>query len=168
MTDEHMSLIATQQDRALTALAPTPDAVAHAVVLAIEGLVTDAQFMALTGQHVSEIEALLAEPEMLSRVQKLSLELQNKGALARLEALKHSRDAVLVAAKIMNDDELHPSPRLAAADYVAKVAGTMKAPALDGASRERVKITINIPSADGSEPQRVVIDAEPAIETGDT
>jgi hypothetical protein len=148
--------------------APTPDAIAHAIVLAVEGLVTDAQFAALTRRAVADIGTLLAEPEMLTRVQRLKLELQNKGVLARLEALKYSRDAVNVAAEIMNNDELHPSPRLAAADYVAKVAGTMKPPPSDGASRERVRITINIPPADGvGEPERVVVEADPVTDTGD-
>jgi hypothetical protein len=158
-------LIPTSSLPAAPAAAPTPDAIAHAVVLAIEGLVTDAQFVALTGQPVSEITALLADPEMLSRVQKLSLELQNKGALARLEAVRAAREAVQVATQIMRNDELHPSPRLNAAEYVAKVAGTMRPAADQGAQTDRVRITINIPPANGvGEPERVVIEANPVTE----
>ena len=136
------------------------DAAAHAVVLAIEGLITDAQFMALTGQSASEITALLANPEMLLRVQELSLELQNKGTLARLEALRHVRAAVQVTASILHNEEFHPGQRLAAAAELHRVAGTSKPPAEEAA--ERHTIVINL----GNE--RPIVIAGPSVSGDDS
>jgi hypothetical protein len=143
--------------------APSADAIAHAVVLVVEGLVSDAQFTALTGRPVDDINSLLADPEMLSRVQKLSLELQNKGALARLEALKHARSAVQVTASILHNEEIHPGQRLAAAAELHKVAGTAKPPA-DRGTTEKVRITINVP---GESPLVIDTQAIPTTEGDD-
>jgi hypothetical protein len=120
----------------------TSETVAHAVVLAIEGLISDAQFLALTGQPVSQIAALLTNSEMLYRVQELSLELQNRGTLARLEALRHVRAAVQITASILHNEDLHPGQRLAAAAELHRVAGTAR-PSVEG-SEERHTIIINL------------------------
>jgi hypothetical protein len=125
--------------------AATDDELAHAVVLVIEGIASDSQFAALTGRPVSDITGLLADATMLARIQRRSLELQNSGALARLEALRHTRSAVQVAASILDDADIYPGQRLAAAEQIHRVAGTSKLAAGRDSPQETVKIVINVP-----------------------
>jgi hypothetical protein len=143
---------------------------AQLVALLTEELITDQEIVAFSGRQLDEIEHWMGDAANLAEVQRATLELRNSGRAARLEAARHAREAVQVAVGIMRNDELHPSPRMAAAEYVAKVAGTMRPAADQGAQNDRIRITINIPSTDGiGESERVVIDAQPvaSTETGD-
>lgn len=139
--------------------AATPDELAHAIVLVVEGIATEAQFSALTGRAVGDIHALLADSQMLARVQRLSLQLKNTGALARLEAAKHVRPAVQIAAAILHNEDVHAGQRLAAAEQIHRIAGTARPPAARENS-ERVRINIYLGEHGDKEHGTVVIDGE--------
>jgi hypothetical protein len=123
----------------------TADAdIAHAIALLSEGLLTRAEFHALTGIDAQQIPQHLADATRLVNVQRTALQLRNSGTLARLEALHHARDAVGVAAQIMRNSETHASNRLAAAAFIAKVSGTQRPVDDPAATAERFTVTINI------------------------
>lgn len=131
---------------------------ARAIALLMEGLLTEKEFGALTGIAPQDLPQLLADSARLAEVQRVAMELRDSGALARLEALRHSRDAVSIAAEIMRDSEMHASTRLNAAAYVAKVAGTERAP-VNQAAPQRISIRINFQvPGDPSGKGRVVVD----------
>jgi hypothetical protein len=98
----------------------------------------------------------LTEALTLVAVQRASLQLRNSGALARLEAARHARDAVSIAAGIMRDADLHPSTRLNAATFVAKASGTERPPAEAGQAAERHTVIINV----GGDRPPVVVSSE--------
>jgi hypothetical protein len=133
-----------------TASAPTtptathePDVV-HAIVLLGEGLLTENEFTAETGVDSMNLPALLAQPDMLAAVQRKRVELLNNGTLARLEAARHSPEAVRVAAQIMQDSEMNASNRLTAATFIAKASGTER-PAEDGTkTKDQFRLVINL------------------------
>jgi hypothetical protein len=139
--------------------AATWDELAHAVVLVVEGFVTEAQFSALTGQTLEEINGLLADPKTLARVQRLSLQLRNSGALARLEAAKHARPAVQIAAAILQNEDIHPGQRLAAAEQIHRIAGTSR-PSAEKDQAERIRINIFLGEDGDKERSKVVIEGE--------
>jgi hypothetical protein len=145
---------------------PSEAEIAHAIALLSEGLISNEEFHALTGMDSQRVAQHMADPLMLTAVQRTILKLRNSGAIARLEALRHARGAVEVAADIMGDTEMHPSTRLNAAAFLSKVAGTERpAPELSQPS-ERHTITINIsgrpPLIISSDPARMPSPAEPA------
>ena len=147
---------------------PTDAEIAHAISLLSEGLISNDEFHALTGMDSQRVAQHMADPLMLTAVQRAILKLRNSGAIARLEALRHARAAVEVAADIMGDTEMHPSTRLNAATFISKVSGTERpAPDLSQPS-ERHTITILIGDKDP-----ITISSEPAqpaltpVEEGD-
>jgi hypothetical protein len=87
------------------------------------------------------------------------MQMRNAGALARLEAARHAREAVQIAAQIMHDSDAHVSNRLNAATFIAKVSGTERAAPADEPS-ERFTITIHL----GDNPP-VIIERRPPIDT---
>jgi hypothetical protein len=129
--------------------------IARAVALLSEDLVTPTEFKALTGIDAHDVPQWLLDAKALTGVQKVTMRLRNSGALARFEAARHARDAVLVAANIMRDGEIHASNRLNAATFIAKVSGIERPPAEPLETQQRVVITINI----GRDRPPVVIDA---------
>jgi transcription initiation factor TFIID subunit TAF12 len=136
---------------------PSANDLARAIALVTAGLITDVQFLAVTGRTIDHIDSILSTQGMLIRVQRSMLTLQNSGALARLEAARHAREAVEIAASIMRDSDNHPSTRLNAATFVAKASGTQRPPTDAIDSRERHTITINV--GDGRRP--IVVTSEP-------
>lgn len=137
---------------------------ARAVALLSEGLLNEAEFRAVTSVEVHEVPQRLTDTATLVAVQKASLRLRNSGALARLEAARHARDAVSIAAGIMRDTELHPSTRLNAATFVARASGTERAPAEPSQSGERHTVVINI---DGDRAPLRIENAVPRTELGE-
>lgn len=129
---------------------------ARAVALLSEGLLNEAEFRAVTNVEIQDVPQRLTDAATLVAVQKASLRLRNSGALARLEAARHARDAVSIAAGIMRDTELHPSTRLNAATFVAKASGTERPPAEAGQAAERHTVVINI----GGDRPPVIISSE--------
>jgi hypothetical protein len=130
--------------------------IARAIALLSEGLLTQAEFHAMTGINPERMPDYLTDSARLSAVQRASLQLRNSGAVARLEALRHSREAVQVAAQIMRDSEMHAPSRLSAATFIAKVAGTER-PAIElQQPAERRSITINF----GGRTSPVVIEGD--------
>lgn len=108
---------------------PAPTALSEhdairAVAMLIEDLISDDQFQAISGIDAIEVPELLADPVRTAQVERARLAMQNSGALARLEAARHAREAVAIAAQIMRDSEMHASTRLNAATFIAKVSGT--------------------------------------------
>jgi hypothetical protein len=132
----------------------TSSDIARAVALFSEELVTATEFKALTGMDVSELPQWLSDASALTGVHKETLRLRNSGALARLEAARHARDAVLVAATIMRDEAMHASNRLNAATFIAKATGTERP--IEGTTdrNDRFVIHINI----GNNEPPVIID----------
>jgi hypothetical protein len=116
--------------------------IAHASALLSEGLLTPVEFQALTGMDAHSVPQYLADPARLVSVQRTCLQLRNSGAIARLEALRHAREAVTIAADIMRDSEMHPSTRLNAATFVAKASGTEKPAEQAVEARGRFTLTI--------------------------
>lgn len=129
---------------------------ARAVALVSEGLLNEPEFRAVTGVDVQDVPQRLTDAITLVAVQRASLQLRNSGALARLEAARHARDAVSIAAGMMRDTDLHPSTRLNAATFVAKASGTERPPAEAGKTPERHTVVINI----GGDRPPVVISSE--------
>ena len=119
-----------------------PSSLAQAVALMSEGLLTSTEFLATSGTHATAVPGLLQDPEFLNAVRVATVQLRVTGALARLEAARHAREAVQVAAAIMNDAEMHASQRLSAAGFIAKAAGTDTPP--EGATRDRAPFTVVI------------------------
>jgi hypothetical protein len=118
--------------------------VARAIALLSEGFLTRAEFQALTGIDAQQLPQYLTDAVRLAGVQRAALQLRNSGALARLEALRHARDAVEVAAQIMRDSDAHASNRLTAAAFIAKISGTQRPVDDPTDPAERVSIKINI------------------------
>lgn len=106
---------------------PSPE-LGRAIALLSEGLLEAHEFFAITGIEAAMVPTLLQSANMLTAVQRASIQLRNSGALARLEAARHAREAVQIAAQIMQDSESHASNRLSAATFIAKIAGTERAP----------------------------------------
>ena len=130
--------------------------IARAIALLSEGLLTQAEFHAMTGIDPERMPDYLTDSARLSAVQRASLQLRNSGAVARLEALRHSREAVQVAAQIMRDSEMHAPSRLSAATFIAKVAGTERPNIEQQQPAERRSITINF----GGRTSPVVIEGD--------
>jgi hypothetical protein len=101
--------------------------ITRAIALLLEGLLTESEFTALTGIDAQTVAQRLANAAALAEVQRTAMQMRNSGALARLEAARHARDAVQIAAQIMQDSESHASNRLNAATFIAKIAGTERA-----------------------------------------
>lgn len=138
---------------------------ARAMALLMEGLLTEKEFGALTGIAPQDLPQLLTDSAKLAEVQRMSMELRNKGALDRLEALRHSRDGVIAAAAIMRDPEMSAGMRLNAAAFISKIAGTDRAPADEKGKPANVKISINF----GPQPENrrmIEVRAEP-VAAGD-
>lgn len=129
---------------------------ARAVALLSEGLLNEPEFRAVAGVEVQDVPQRLTDAITLAAVQRASLQLRNSGTLARLEAARHARDAVSIAAGIMRDTDLHPSTRLNAATFVAKASGTERPLADAGQAAERHTVVINI----GGDRPPVVISSE--------
>lgn len=117
---------------------------ARAIALLSEGLIEPYELVALTGITEDTIPALLQSDVMLDEVRRATTELRVSGEAARLEAARHAREAVQVAATIMRDPEMLASNRLNAATFIAKVSGTERPPADAGRANEKHTITINI------------------------
>jgi hypothetical protein len=156
-------------DLSLASATETPETdapdVAHAIALLSEGLLSESEFRAISGVEVRDVPQRLADIATLVQVQRASLRLRNSGTLARLEAARHAREAVNVAAGIMRDPDMHPSTRLNAATFIAKASGTERPPLDSDQSRERHTVVINI----GGDRPPVVISSEPkqSIQTTD-
>lgn len=138
--------------------APSEDDVLRAVALLSEELLTPVEFQALTRMDANGVPHYLADPGRLASVQRTCLQMRNSGAIARLEALRHAREAVTIAAEIMRDSDMHPSTRLNAATFVAKASGTEK-PA-EEAIEPRGRFTLTIVCGD-KEPLVITRDAQP-------
>ncbi len=134
----------------------TDDEIVRAIALFSEGLLSRIEFHALTGFDSRLASQYLADEAKLAAVQRASLRLRNSGATARLEALRHARAAVEIAADIMQDHELHPATRLNAATFITKVSGTERPTSESTDSRERHTIVINIA---GNRPPLVISSA---------
>jgi hypothetical protein len=132
--------------------APSQSDVSRAIALLSEGLLTPGEFKASTSLGVQDVPRLLTDPAVLAEVQRHLLGFRHSGSLARLEAVRHAREAVRVAIEIMRDQGMHPSSRLNAATFVAKSAGTERPIEETGDSRERHRIIINI----GGKPPLIV------------
>jgi hypothetical protein len=144
---------------------PAPPAMSErdftrAIALMLEGLVTESEFTALTGFDAQTVAQRLANTAALAEVQRTAMQMRNSGALARLEAARHARDAVQVAAQIMQDPEAHVSNRLNAATFIAKVSGTERAAPVDE-PHEKFTITINL----GDQPP-VIVERKPPLNIG--
>jgi hypothetical protein len=156
MTDETKDVIPAQP----TTVAPTvPANRAQWLALFSEELIDEREFQAHVGQTVAEATEGLTE-ESAAEVQREIVRLRASGGLARLEAARVAREAVQIAAQIMRDPELHPTPRLAAMDQIHRVAGTSKPQPEKEGSADRIRITINVPGADPT-----IIDAERVVST---
>jgi hypothetical protein len=117
---------------------------ARAISLLSEGLLTPQEFAATSGVDVSDISLYLTNSIVLAEVQKCTIKLRTSGEAARLEAARHAREAVNVAADIMRDPDMHASSRLNAATFIAKVSGTERPRSDSNDAGERHTITINI------------------------
>lgn len=117
---------------------------ARAIALLSEGLIEPYELAALTGLTEDTIPALLQSDAMLDEVRRATTDLRVSGESTRLEAARHAREAVQVAASIMRDPEMLASNRLNAATFIAKVSGTERPPADAGRANEKHTITINI------------------------
>jgi len=143
----------------------SPNGVGRAIVLLADGLLTPEEFEAETALPIDKVPGLLDEPAVLAEVRRQRQELRTSGSLVRLEAIQHAREAVKVAAQIMGNEDLHPSNRLNAANFIAKAAGTER-PAHEWVDPQhgKVKITINI----GGDKRPLIIEAdavEPVVDT---
>jgi hypothetical protein len=118
--------------------------VMRAIALLSEGLLSEAEFTAITGIQAPDLMIQLSDPLVLAGVQKAAIELRESGVLARLEAARHAREAVRIAAGIMRDPDVHPTARLNAATFVAKVSGTERPPSDSRDAQDRHSIVINI------------------------
>lgn len=106
---------------------------------------------------MQDVPQRLTDAATLVGVQKAALQLRNSGALARLEAARHAREAVNIAAGIMRDADMHPATRLNAATFIAKASGTERPPQDANQGGERHTVVINI----GADRAPVVISSEP-------
>jgi hypothetical protein len=149
-----MSILPNQPNT--PAIAESSEDVARAIALLSEGVVEPHEFLALTGLDAFAVPTLLQSHDMLAAVQRATLQLRNSGALARLEAARHAREAVEVAASIMRDSEMHASNRLNAATFIAKASGTERPAAEAIEPQERFTITINL----GPDQPPVVIESK--------
>jgi hypothetical protein len=131
-----------------------------------EGLLSNDEFHAVTGLDSQRLAQHMADPLMPAAVQRAMLKLRNSGGAARLEALRHARDAVTVAAGIMHDDDMHPSTRLGAAGFISKVAGTERpAPELSQPGEHHtiiIRIGDREPLVISSDPAKHAKHAKPA------
>jgi len=128
---------------------------ARAIALLSEGLIEPYELTALGGIEENMIPALLRSALMLDEVRRATTELRVSGESARLEAARHAREAVQVAASIMRDPEMLASNRLNAATFIAKVSGTERPPVDAGRTSEKHTITINI----GGDRPPIVVEA---------
>ena len=128
---------------------------AHAIALLSEGLIEPFELMALCGVEENMIPAILQSALMLNEVRRATTQLRVSGEAARLEAARHAREAVQVAASIMRDPEMLASNRLNAATFIAKVSGTERPAVDDDRTTERHSITINI----GGDRPPIVVDS---------
>jgi hypothetical protein len=153
MTDQYITA------PTLTSVVEADRDVCRAIALLSENLLTPAEFSAVTGIDVDRVPDYLASSSNLREVQRSAMQMRNAGALARLEAARHAREAVQIAAQIMHDSDAHVSNRLNAATFIAKVSGTERAAPADEPS-ERFTITIHL----GDNPP-VIIERRPPIDT---
>lgn len=122
--------------------APTEADVARAVVLLSEGMLSDEQFQALAGFARPDISAWLTEPGRIGALHRTELELKTSGALARMRAAHASDEAIQLAADIMRNPDLHPSPRLDAIKTVLKAGGAEQP--REHNQRQAASVTIRI------------------------
>jgi hypothetical protein len=117
--------------------------VARGIALYSEGLMEPHELLALVDVDVNDIPALLRSDKLLAAVRRATVQLKVSGDGARLEAARHAREAVTIAADLMRNPELHASTRLAAAESIHKVAGTHKAKA-DQTPQEGFRVIIHL------------------------
>jgi hypothetical protein len=122
----------------------------RAIALMLEGLLTASEFTALTGFDAQTVALRLANTAALAEVQRAVMQMRNSGALARLEAARHARAAVEVAAQIMADTDMHPGHRISAATFIARAAGTERPEVDEGKSAGSFKVIIHL--GDGTQP----------------
>jgi len=147
----------SHEPTALANRAPSELEIARVIALYSEELLDERQVQMLSGLNPSEIPLWMADPGRVEAVHRATLEMQNSGALARLEACRHARDMVKIAAGIARNEDIHASTRLAGATFVAKAAGTEKPPEADQRAPASIKISINF----GPQPEnRRVIEAK--------
>jgi hypothetical protein len=133
--------------------------ITRAIALLLEGLLTESEFTALTGIDAQTVWQRLANTAALDQVQRTAMQMRNSGALARLEAARHARAAVEVAAEIMADTDMHPGHRISAATFIARAAGTERPEVDERKSAESFTVTIHL--GDGV-PPLVIGGGEPA------
>ena len=121
----------------------SPQTVARAIALLSEGLIEPHELKALANIDPADIPTLLSSENVLVEVRRATLQLRISGDGARLDAARHARAAVQVAADLMRDAELHASVRLAAAESIHKTAGTHK-PKTDAMPQERFRVIIHL------------------------
>jgi hypothetical protein len=138
------------------ATAPSEQEIAHAAALFLDDLLDADQLHAVTGLDAAALGAWMGIPGRTAEVRRARLTLQNGGKLARLEALRHAREAVSIAAGIMSDSDMAAGMRLNAATYIAKVAGTEKGPTESERAPQQVRVVINLGPT--QEPREVVIE----------
>ena len=126
--------------------APSDADVARAVVLLSEGMLSDEQFQALAGFERQDISAWLTEPGRISALHRTELELRTSGALARMRAAHASDEAIQLAANIMRNPDLHPSPRLDAIKTVLKAGGAEQPRERDQRQAQNITIRVNFRS----------------------
>ena len=134
-----------------------PTVIARAVALLAEQLIEQHEFIALTGISVANVPTILQSASMLAEVQRATLKLRTSGESTRLEATRHAREAVQIAANIMRDPEMLASNRLNAATFIARVSGTERPPVDAGRAAEKHTITINI----GGDRAPIIVESNP-------
>jgi len=122
----------------------------RAIALMLEGLLTESEFTALTGFDAQTVAQRLADTAALAEVQRAAMQMRNSGALARLEAVRHARTAVEVAAQIMADTDMHPGHRISAATFIARAAGTDRPEVDEDKIAENFRVIIHL--GDGAPP----------------
>jgi hypothetical protein len=141
-------------------LATSERDITRAIALLLEGLLTDSEFTALTGIDAHSVPQRFQNTTALAEVQRTAMQMRNSGALARLEAARHARAAVEVAAEIMADTDMHPSHRISAATFIARAAGTEKPAVDENKSPDGFRVIINM----GPDMPSIIIGTEPADE----
>lgn len=150
------------------AAAPSEHDIIRVIALYSGALLDERQVEMLSGLDANDIPRWVAAPGRIEAVHRATLELQNSGALARLEASRHARDMVKIAAEIAKNEENHVSARLAGATFVARAAGTEKPAESEQRVPQHVVIRINL-AGNHPAPRQIVIegDAPAPIEHGD-
>jgi hypothetical protein len=123
--------------------------VARGIALFSEGLIEPHELLALANIDSNDIPNLLTSAKLLAAVRRATLQLKVTGDGAHLEAARHAREAVQIAADLMRNADLHASTRLAAVESIHKAAGTHR-PKTDSIAQEGFRVIINL--GDGRPP----------------